>query len=82
MALDKRTPQKPRCLSNNPEHWRQRGQEIRVLGEDVQDPQTRAIILQIAEDYEKLAQRAEIRRDGGKRPAIAADWHGQRRAKP
>jgi hypothetical protein len=65
MALYKLTPQKPRCLANDPEHWRQRGEEIRVLGEDVQDPQTRAIILLIAEDYEKLAQRAEIRRDGG-----------------
>jgi len=48
-------------LSDDPEHWRQRAAETRELAKQEQDPISRAMILQIAEDYESLAERALIR---------------------
>jgi hypothetical protein len=51
----------PRHLADDPHHWRERGEEIRVLGEAMQDSKTRTIMLRIASDYEKLVERAEQR---------------------
>jgi hypothetical protein len=66
MPVDKPIPRMPPSLALNPEHWRERGEEIRVLREDMKDPRTRAMMLKIAEDYERLAECFEIPTDGDK----------------
>ena len=45
---------------NDPEHWRARAEEVRVLAEQMKDETTRQTMLGIARDYEKLAVRAAI----------------------
>jgi hypothetical protein len=52
-------------LYNNPEHWRGRAQQLRFVAQEIADAKSKAIMLKIAEDYEKLAKRAELRTDGG-----------------
>jgi hypothetical protein len=48
-------------LINDPKHWRDRAEEIRTLADDMHDEISRQMMLRIAEDYERLAQRAEER---------------------
>jgi len=49
---------------NDPEHWRQRAEETRTLAEAMSDETSKHMMLKIAEDYEKLAKRAEQRAKG------------------
>jgi len=49
---------------NDSDHWRKRAEEMRTLAEDLRDPVARATMLRVAEDYEKLAVRADRRADG------------------
>jgi len=46
---------------NNAEHWRSRAEEARAVATQMTDPYTKAVMLQIAQDYEKLAAQAEQR---------------------
>ena len=46
---------------NDPNHWRGRAAEMRTLAEGIEDIVVREMMLRIAEDYEQLAIRAEIR---------------------
>jgi hypothetical protein len=46
---------------NDPKYWRRRAEEVRAVAVQMKDPHTKAIMLGIAQDYEKLAKRAEQR---------------------
>jgi DNA-binding ferritin-like protein len=46
---------------NDPKHWRKRAEEARIHAEQLTDPEARRMMLEIAEDYETLAKRAEQR---------------------
>lgn len=43
------------------EHWRVQAEEVRAAANEMKDSVARKILLKIAEEYEKLAQRAEAR---------------------
>lgn len=50
----------PDVLSD-PEHWRERAEESRVIADLLSDAKARAILIEIAAGYERLAQNAEQR---------------------
>jgi hypothetical protein len=60
-------------LWEDPEHWRDRAEEARATAEQMHDSESKRLMLGIAEDYEKLAARAENRKKsfsgGAARPA-------------
>jgi hypothetical protein len=45
-------------------HWRDRADEMRKLANSIEDEKTKAMTLGVAEDYDKLAMRADLRSDG------------------
>jgi hypothetical protein len=49
----------PASLINDAEHWRKRADEARSLAYDMEDEISKQMTLQIADDYEHLAKRAE-----------------------
>ena len=53
---------------NNFKHWRDRAAEMRAISELITDPETVAIMLRLANDYDLLADRAHIRSNGGAPP--------------
>jgi hypothetical protein len=46
---------------NDARHWRDRAAEMRVLSTDMRDFEARTLMLKLANDYDKLADRAENR---------------------
>jgi len=49
---------------NDPDHWRQRAEESRILAEQMSDETEKKTMLGIADDYDKLAVRAAQRLGG------------------
>jgi hypothetical protein len=47
--------------SDDPDYWRHRAEEARAIAAQMTDAHNKATMLAIAQDYEKLAQRAEQR---------------------
>jgi hypothetical protein len=46
-------------------HLRERAAEMRASSKELKDNNTAVVILRLAELYDRLADRAEIRRNGG-----------------
>jgi hypothetical protein len=49
------------ALLNNPAHWHLRAQETRLLAAQLIDPEAKASILGMADEYDRLAVRAAKR---------------------
>jgi hypothetical protein len=54
----------PTSFINDPQHWRDRAEEMRTLAQSVKDEASKQTMLRIAEDYDRLALRAEHRAAG------------------
>ena len=46
-------------IAYDPRHWLNRAEEMRSLAEDMRNEKTKAMMLRMAEDYEKMAARIE-----------------------
>ena len=51
-------------LIHDPKHWRDRAQEARAIADEMKDPDAKQMMLGIARDYVRLAERAEARAKG------------------
>ena len=54
-------PELPFGSVDDPKHWRDRAREMRALLDELTDGEIRATILRLADDYDRLAARAEER---------------------
>src|SRR5687767_14292467 len=48
-------------FGDDPAHWRNRAEQMRTLAEGATNPRAKKRMLKMAEEYEKLARRAEKR---------------------
>jgi hypothetical protein len=49
---------------NDPKHWLDRAKEARALADQIADPEAKRTMVKNADDYERLAQRAQERAAG------------------
>ncbi len=68
LGLPPRQNRGPHLMSvssiNDPKHWLDRAKEARALAEQIADAEAKRTMLGIADDYERLAQRAQERAAG------------------
>ena len=50
--------------SNDPHHWHARAAQMRALADTMAKAGTKATMLKLADDYDKLGDRDEERREG------------------
>jgi len=53
--------QQPKIPINDPKHWRKRAREVRIVADELTDPDAKRRMLRMVDDYEELARRAERR---------------------
>jgi len=51
----------PGSFINDPHHWRGRAEQARTLADLMSDATSKQMMLRIADDYDRLAERAEQR---------------------
>jgi len=49
-------------ILDDPKHWLERADEARSIADQISDPDSRRMMLRIAEDYERLANHARRRK--------------------
>jgi hypothetical protein len=52
----------PQAISNDPQHWRKRAAEARAMADQIADPVAKRAMLETAKGYERLAERAALRK--------------------
>ncbi len=57
-------------LVNNVQYWRARAVETGTISETLEDEASRMLMLRIAKDYERMAQRAEERVNAQRRKRV------------
>ena len=60
---------------NDAKHWRDRAAEMRVLSAEMRDFEAQTLMAKLANDYDKLADRAEDRAARDKTPAPSPRPH-------
>jgi hypothetical protein len=56
----------PHAISSDPKHWRARADEARAMAEKITDAKAKLAMLEIAKNYEHIAERAELRQQDRK----------------
>jgi len=60
-TYNSRAPTVPDSILDNPRHWQERAEEARSIADQLEDPESRRMMLRIADDYERLAAHARAR---------------------
>ena len=55
----------PSAIINDLKHWRERAAEMRVIADTMNNIETVGIMLRLADEYDRLSDRAETRSNGG-----------------
>ena len=71
-----------RPFPDDPQHWRLRAEEARACAELIGDPKSKSALLEIADQYEQVAARAEERMgEAKKQPPASSIRRGPTRRK-